>query len=169
MPRVTLGFPTYDRPAYLAEALRGCLDQTYDDYEVVVIDNGSGPATQEVLDRFVEPRLRVVRFDENIGLMPAYNALVEHAGGEIIAQLGDDDVCLPDRLARTVAELDAHPEAGVAHGDAIVIDADGRETGRWTARQFGRRALLDMLFFGGNHVISPTAAVRRSAYEACGG
>src|SRR4051794_12434050 len=169
MTRVTLGFPTYDRPAYLAEALRGCLDQTYDDYEVVVIDNGSGPGTQEVLDRFADPRLRVVRFDENIGLMPAYNALVEHAAGEIIAQLGDDDVCLPDRLARTVAELDAHPEAGVAHGDAIVIDADGRETGRWTARQFGRRALLDMLLFGGNHVISPTAAVRRGAYEACGG
>ena len=168
MPRVTLGFPTYDRPAFLAEALRGCLDQTYDDYEVVVIDNGSGPATQEVLDRFAGPRLRVVRFAENIGLMPAYSALVEHAAGEIIAQLGDDDVCLPDRLERTVAALDAHPGAGVAHGDAIVIDADGRETGRWTARQFGRRALLDMLFFGGNHVISPTAAVRREVYEACG-
>ena len=118
MPRVTLGFPTYDRPAFLAEALRGCLDQTYDDYEVVVIDNGSGPATQEVLDRFCGPRLRVVRFAENIGLMPAYAALVEHAAGEIIAQLGDDDVCLPDRLERTVAALDAHPGAGVAHGDA---------------------------------------------------
>ena len=162
------GVPDDDRPAFLAEALRGCLDQTYDDYEVVVIDNGSGPATQEVLDRFAGPRLRVVRFAENIGLMPAYSALVEHAAGEIIAQLGDDDVCLPDRLERTVAALDAHPGAGVAHGDAIVIDADGRETGRWTARQFGRRALLDMLFFGGNHVISPTAAVRREVYEACG-
>ena len=83
MPRVTLGFPTYDRPAFLQEALSGCLDQTYDDYEVVVIDNGSGPATQEVLDRFSGPRLRVVRFDENIGLMPAYNALVEHAAGAL--------------------------------------------------------------------------------------
>ena len=64
--------------------------------------------------------------------------------------------------------FDAHPDAGVAHGDAIIIDADGRETGTWTARQFGRRALLDMLFFGGNHIISPTAAVRRAAYDACG-
>ena len=110
-----------------------------------------------------------MRFDANIGLMPAYNALVDNARGEIIAQLGDDDVCLPDRLARTVAVFDAHPDAGVAHGDAIIIDADGRETGTWTARQFGRRALLDMLFFGGNHIISPTAAVTRTAYDACGG
>src|SRR3954454_12759599 len=165
MPRMTLGFPTYDRPAYLAEALRGCLDQTYDDFEVVVIDNGSGPGTQEVLDRFADPRLRVVRFDDNIGLMPAYNALVDNARGEIIAQLGDDDVCLPDRLRRTVAVFDAHPAAGFRPGDAIIIDAEGRETGTWTARQFGRRALLDMLFFGGNHIISPTAAVRRDAYE----
>ena len=162
MPRVTIGFPTYDRPAYLAQALASCLEQTYDDYEVVVIDNGSGPETQELLDRFASPRLRVVRFDANIGLMPAYNALVDNARGEIIAQLGDDDICLPDRLSRTVAVFDAHPDAGVAHGDAIIIDADGRETGTWTARQFGRRALLDMLFFGGNHIISPTAAVTAS-------
>ena len=68
-----------------------------------------------------------------------------------------------------MAVFDAHPDAGVAHGDAIIIDADGRETGHWTARQFGRRALLDMLFFGGNHIISPTAAVHRAAYDACGG
>ncbi len=168
MPRVTIGFPTYDRPAYLAQALASCLGQTYDDYEVVVVDNGSGAATQEVLDRYDAPRLRVVRFDDNIGLMPAYNALVDNAAGEIVAQLGDDDICMPDRLARTAAVFDAHPDAGVAHGDAIIIDADGRETGTWTARQFGRRALLDMLFFGGNHIISPTAAVRRAAYDACG-
>ena len=134
-PRVTLGVATYERDTYLQEAVASCLRQTYDDLEVlVVLDGGRNPDVEQVLAGFDDPRLRLVRHERNRGIAEAYNTIIREGRGELIAMLGDDDVCEPDRIARQVAVFDRHPDTGVAHGAASIIDGQGVQRGTWPSQ-----------------------------------
>jgi glycosyltransferase involved in cell wall biosynthesis len=170
-PRVTLGIATYNRHDYLAEAIRSALDQDFSDLEVlVVLDGTTNPQTDEVLQAFAdEPRLRVVRHETNRGIAAAYNTFVSEGRGELIAMIGDDDLCLPGRIRRQVEIFDRHPETGVAHGDAIVIDSAGRQTSVWPSAEFTPSALLQSFFRSHNHLVDPSRMVHRRVYEAVGG
>jgi glycosyltransferase involved in cell wall biosynthesis len=169
-PRVTLGIATYNRDTYLAEAIASSLAQECEDFEIVVVDDGStNPAIGEILAGFDDPRLRVVRHPENRGIAEAYNTMVGEGRGELIAMLGDDDVCMPGRLAREVAIFDAHPDTGVVHGDALVLDARGGVSGRWESRDFTPTALIQAFFRSHNYLVDPTRMVHRRVYEAVGG
>ncbi|HEY1713727.1 MAG TPA: glycosyltransferase, partial [Solirubrobacteraceae bacterium] len=170
-PRVTLGIATYNRHDYLAEAIRSALDQDFADLEVlVVLDGTTNPQTDEVLATFAgEPRLRVVRHETNRGIAAAYNTFVSEGRGELIAMIGDDDLCLPGRIRRQVEIFDRHPETGVVHGDAVVIDSGGRQTGVWPSREFTPAALVQSFFRSHNHLVDPSRMVHRRVYEAVGG
>ncbi len=170
-PRVTLGIATYNRDTYLAEAIRSGLEQDYGDLEVlVVLDGSTNPATDEVLAGFGdEPRLRVVRHERNLGIAAAYNTFVSEGRGELIAMLGDDDLCLPGRIRRQVEIFDRFPETGVVHGDATVINSAGRQTGVWNSAEFTPSALVQSFFRSHNHLVDPTRMVHRRVYDAIGG
>ena len=98
--------PTRERAETLRFALRTCLDQTFDDYEVVVSDNFSSPATKRVVDELGSPKVRYVRTAEPVAMSTNWEFGVSHARGEFVVLIGDDDALLPhalkelDRLAR---------------------------------------------------------------------
>src|SRR5205085_10593593 len=132
---------------YLAEAIDSCLAQDHPDFEVLVVVDGSPApeALEAVLARYDgEPRVRVVRHERNLHIAAAYNTIVREARGELIAMLGDDDVGLPDRVSRSVAVFDRHPDTGVVHGDATIIDGSGRHVGKWTSGDFAPAAMLEL-------------------------
>src|SRR5256885_15427294 len=83
--------------------------------------------------------------------------------------LGDDALCEPDRLGRCVAIFARHPDTGIVHGDAVVIDADGREVGRWKSGELPPAELLELLVRRHNYLIDPTRMVHRRVYEEIGG
>jgi glycosyltransferase involved in cell wall biosynthesis len=169
-PRVTLGVATYERDTYLAAAVASCLRQTYDDLEVlVVLDGGSNPNVEQVLAGFEDPRLRIVRHERNRGIAEAYNTIIREGRGELIAMLGDDDVAEPDRIARQVAVFDRHPDTGVAHGAASIIDGDDVQRGVWPSQDRSRHELLRHLVREHNTLVDPTRMVHRRVYEAVGG
>ena len=170
-PRVTLGIATYNRDKYLAQAIRSGLEQDLGRLEVLVVADGStNPAIEEVLSGFRgDSRLRVVRHERNLGIAAAYNTFVAEGRGELIAMIGDDDVCLPGRLRRQVEVFDRFPDTGVVHGDAVVIDAAGHRTGVWNSRDFTPAQLVQSFFRSHNHLVDPTRMVHRRVYEAVGG
>lgn len=170
-PRVTLGIATYNRDTYLAAAIRSGLEQDFTDLEVlVVLDGSTNPAIDEVLAGFTaEPRLRVARHERNLGIAAAYNTFVSEGRGELIAMLGDDDLCLPGRIRRQVEIFDRFPGTGVVHGDATVINAAGRQTGVWNSAEFSPSALIQSFYRSHNHLVDPTRMVHRHVYEAVGG
>ncbi len=169
-PRVTLGIATFNRDTYLAEAVESALSQDYEDFELLlVVDGSTNPAIEDVLGGFDDARLRVVRHPENRGIAEAYNTMVSEGRGELIAMLGDDDVCMPGRLTREAAIFDAHPDTGVVHGDALVIDGGGRVSGRWESADFSPDALVQTFFRSHNYLVDPTRMVHRRVYEAVGG
>ncbi len=110
-----------------------------------------------------------MRHETNRGIAAAYNTFVSEGRGELIAMIGDDDLCLPGRIRRQVEIFDRHPETGVVHGDAIVIDADGRQTGVWPSAEFTPSALVQSFFRSHNHLVDPSRMVHRRVYEAVGG
>ena len=170
-PRVTLGIATYNRHDYLADAVRSALEQDFLDLEVlVVLDGTTNPQTDEVLASFGnEPRLRVVRHDGNRGIAAAYNTFVSEGRGELIAMIGDDDACLPGRVRRQVEIFDRFPDTGVVHGDAVIIDSAGVQTGVWPSAEFTPSALVQSFFRSHNHIVDPSRMVHRRVYEAVGG
>ncbi len=170
-PRVTLGIATYDRDTYLAAAIGSVLSQGYEDFELLVVcDGSSNPRIDEVIAGFAgDPRLRVVQHEVNRGIAAAYDTIWREGRGELIAMLGDDDVCLPDRLARQVAVFDRWPDTGVVHGDALIVDAAGATTGRWDSRDFTQAELVHAFFRSHNHLVDPTRMVHQRVYEAVGG
>ncbi len=125
-PRVTVAIPTWNRAELLRQALTSALSQTLVDFEIVVSDNGSTDDTEAVVASFgADPRIAYSRLPENIGLHGNLNRCLGLGTAPLVTILQDDDLMLPDNLARKLAAFDRHPEAVLVHGDFRFIDADG--------------------------------------------
>src|SRR4051812_17078442 len=125
MARVTVFIPTYNRARLLPHAISGVLEQTYDEFKLIVSDNASTDETPQVIRRYDDPRLEYVRQPENLGLLGNHNWFLEQVDSDYALILPDDDLVYPTLLERTVAELDSRPDAGMAHAAFDVIDEDG--------------------------------------------
>ncbi len=129
-PRVSVVIPTYNRPVFLQQAIESVLGQTFGDFEILVIDDGSTSETRSVVEILNDPRIRYVR-QENAGRSAARNRGLALARGEYVAFLDDDDLYLSEKLTVEVAFLDAHPEIGLMAGGAQIIATDGTFLRTW--------------------------------------
>jgi GT2 family glycosyltransferase len=129
-PRTSVIIPTYNRSAYLRQAVDSVFAQRRQDFEILVVDDGSTDDTAQVVASMADPRLRYLP-QANAGRSAARNRGLAEARGEYIAFLDDDDLYLPDKLAVQTAYLDDHPEAGLAAGGALMIAADGTCLRTW--------------------------------------
>lgn len=121
---VTAAIPTYNRAYYLDGALESIFSQTFRDFEVLVVDDGSTDETPAVLAPYGE-RIRVVR-QENHGRAAARNRAVSEARGRYVSFLDSDDRWLPEKLERHVQLLEARPDVAMVHGHVDVIDEGGQ-------------------------------------------
>ncbi|GGO98790.1 glycosyltransferase family 2 protein [Stakelama pacifica] len=109
-PTVSVIIPTYNSAALIAETLDSLVAQTFSDFEVIVVDDCSPDHTAAVVRAYGDPRIRFVRAPVNRGCVHARNLGFSLARGRYVAGLDHDDLCMPERFARQVAFLDAHPE-----------------------------------------------------------
>jgi glycosyltransferase involved in cell wall biosynthesis len=124
-PAVSVVIPVHNRARFIADAVGSVLRQTYDDLEVIVVDDGSTDGTVQVVEALADRRIRIVAHDGNRGIPAARNTGLEAARGRFIAWLDSDDIARPNRLAVQVAFLEAHPEAAMVGSCAGTIAADG--------------------------------------------
>ena len=127
-PRVSVLMTIYNAEPYLKVAIDSILTQTFSDWELIAVDDGSKDQSTEILSTYDDPRVRVFTLPENAGRTPALRYAFEQAKGEYIAVLDSDDVALPERLARQVEFLDNHPEVVFVGSWAQIIDETGRIT-----------------------------------------
>ena len=125
-PKVTVFIPVHNREHYIRVAVNSILAQTFEDFELIVVDDGSTDRTAEVLADYSDPRLRVLQNPANLGIPASRNRGLEAARGEYIALLDSDDHAYPDRLARQVKYLDANPEITQVGSWCSFMDSDGR-------------------------------------------
>jgi hypothetical protein len=129
-PKVTVLMSVRNGEPYVREAVRSVLDQTYADFEFLVVDDASTDATVEIVESFGDSRVRIVRNDVNVGQVPSLNRGLREARGEYIARLDADDACLPRRLDRQVEVLDSEPRVCLVGTWLQAIDERGRRLGR---------------------------------------
>jgi glycosyltransferase involved in cell wall biosynthesis len=172
--RVSVLVSTYDRPALLRASLQSILAQTYDDYDVLVWNDG-GPAIDGTVPELADPRVRYHHNTENQGVMAAVAGGLRKLTGEYIAHMDDDDEWDPRFLAAHVALLDENPSASVSFCDHWVMSEDGTLEDHATvenSRHWGRLALAPGLHepayevaFRGSIPMASAALVRRSALD----
>jgi hypothetical protein len=115
---------------YIREAVRSVLDQTFDDFELIVVDDASTDATAEVVEGFGDSRIRLLRNESNLGQVASLNRGLREARGEYVARIDADDACLPTRLARQVDVLDSEPRVCLVGTWMQAIDERGRRLAR---------------------------------------
>jgi len=125
MTRVSVIIPTYNRAATLGRAIDSALEQTIDDLEVVVVDDGSTDDTESVLAAYEDPRVRTIIHATNQGANVARNTGLEHVRGEYVAFLDSDDVWHPAKLERQLAALEARSSIWVGAYCDTAYDLSG--------------------------------------------
>lgn len=109
-PKVSILFPVYNVEKYLREAVDSILEQSFTDFEMIVLDDCSPDGSAAILDTYTDPRIVRYRGEKNQGLANVLNVGMDMARGEYIARMDSDDISLPHRLQVQVDYLDSHPE-----------------------------------------------------------
>ena len=130
-PKVSIGLPVYNGERYLSEALESLVSQTFEDLEIIVVDNCSTDRTAEIARSFAsrDPRVRYVRNPRNIGAAGNFKRAFHLSKGMYFKWMAHDDVCLPDFVRHCVEVLDARPDVVLAYPSPLDIDENGSVIG----------------------------------------
>lgn len=130
-PRVSIVLPVHNGAAFLDDAIQSVLDQTFADFELICVDDGSTDSTPAILTRHAaaDERIRIITNRPNKGLPGALNTGFAAARGPLHTWTSDDNIARPHMLERLVQTLDANPDAAIAHANYSVIDGQGRIIG----------------------------------------
>jgi len=123
---VSIILPTYNRAALLPRSIESVLGQSYGDFELIVVDDGSEDDSAGVVARFADERIRYLRLPKNCGLPKARNAGLAQARGAYFAFQDSDDEWMAEKLDRQKCLLEAHPETAAVYADMLRVCADGR-------------------------------------------
>ena len=105
--------PVYNAAQYVGAAIASLLQQSFTDFEMIIVNDGSTDGSNREIKRIFDPRIRLIEFDSNRGVVDALNAGLDHARGRLIARMDADDLSRADRFARQVRFLDRHPNIGI--------------------------------------------------------
>jgi glycosyltransferase involved in cell wall biosynthesis len=166
-PRISVVMSVYNGEKYLHEAVDSILNQTFTDFEFIIIDDASIDGTWEILSSYCDPRIRLVHNQENIGLTRSLNKGLALAQGEYIARMDADDISLPKRFEKQIVYLDLHPDIWVVGGQIDFIDDKG-------SREQAHPYPIDEKFlrwnaiFNGPTVIHPAVMMRQEKLNQLG-
>ena len=164
--RVSVVLPTFDRAGLVRVAVDSVLAQTYEDIELIVVDDGSADETLSMLAAYRDPRLRVLAREHSGILGRMNNAALEIATGEFIALIDSDDVWLPGKIERQIRVLVESPDVGLVCSNAHVVNDRGDDLGYLylPVDSGASGAVLEQLL-DANFVIRSSAVMRRTLVE----
>lgn len=163
-PLVSIVMPFFNAAEYIGFAVESLIGQTYPYWEAILINDGSTDSSLEQIGKWQDSRLKLVNLTENKGIVHALNVGLSLAAGKYIARMDADDICIPERLAKQVAVMEANPNLTVLGSAAWVIDEAGQLTGQQMARPQTDAEIKASLFFG-CPFIHPTIMMRKSVLE----
>jgi glycosyltransferase involved in cell wall biosynthesis len=130
-PKVTVIIPTYNRAHLIKRAIKSVLNQTFQDFEIIVVDDGSTDNTEEVVKSFNDLRIKYIKHQKNLGASAARNTGIKNSKGEYIAFLDSDDEWLPEKLEKQMRYFKKiekrRGKLGLVYCDSIWCDEEGRK------------------------------------------
>jgi glycosyltransferase involved in cell wall biosynthesis len=168
-PLVSVLMPVYNTAPFLSKALEGVLSQTHENFELIVVDDGSTDDAVNILARYAsrDRRVRILRL-AHVGIARARNAALRMAQGAFAANNDSDDISLPDRLARQLDYLQRHPECVAVGCQTLFVDADGDPIQRLTTDLEHEQIVAGLLHGRGLSLVHSSMMLRRGAAERVG-
>jgi glycosyltransferase involved in cell wall biosynthesis len=162
-PLISIVLPTYNGSRYLREAIESCLAQTYQNWELILVDDCSTDATPDIIAEYTsrDRRIHSIRHEVNKKLPEALNTGHAAARGEYLTWTSDDNRLLPSAIEEMTRFLEEHPGVGVVYADCVLIDEAGRYMQDFPALPASRLAYMDAL--------GACFLYRRAVYETLGG
>lgn len=176
MPRVSVLVPAYNHEHFVKHSIQSVLDQHFEDFELVIVDDGSSDGTLSKIQEFSDPRIKIFSHEKNLGAVVAERTCFENSTGEYVAILNSDDMFCPDKLEKQVKFLDENRHYGAVFSYAEIIDENGN---RFTNKDHfyfkifeqanrDRYEWLNYFFNFGNCLCHPSVLIRRQCYETTG-
>lgn len=169
-PKVSVLMPVYNAERYLAEAVESILEQTFEDFEFIIINDGSTDNSLSILQEYAakDERIRLIS-RENRGLVATLNEMIDLAQGELLARMDADDIALPERLERQVAYLGTHSDCVVVGVRVTLIDPDGETLRPWGKHTTHEEIDAEHMAQRGGAITHPAAVIRAHAMRQIGG
>lgn len=167
--KVSVIIPTYNRAHFVSEAIDSVLNQTFNDFELMVVDNYSADNTEAVVSSYNDKRIRYFKNQNNGFVSINRNYGIEKSQGEYIAFLDDDDLWLPEKLEKQVELLDSNKALGLIYSDCYVIEADGVPEVTYLAHRKPVRGHAFNELFQSNPIPMLTVIIRREVLDKVGG
>ncbi|NEQ98860.1 MAG: glycosyltransferase [Cyanothece sp. SIO2G6] len=170
VPTVSVLLPVYNAEQYLDQALQSILNQTFTDFEVIAINDGSTDRSEAILSAYAQQDKRIKLISRpNAGLTPTLNEGLGVAQGQYIARMDSDDVAFPERFAKQVAFLEQHPDCVVVGCRVMLIDSEGLDITPF-AQETEHDAIDNAMMSGqGGAICHPAAMMRCDAIRSIDG
>jgi glycosyltransferase involved in cell wall biosynthesis len=160
MPSVSILMPVYNAEPYLSEAIQSMLNQTYADFELIILDDCSTDRSAEVVQTFSDARIVYHRNEVNSGLANNLNTGLKLATGKYIARMDGDDISLPHRLQTQVDFLESHPDIDLCSCAMQMFGADNQ---LWIRDRDPEQVKITMMFYSA--VLHASSVFRRDVFE----
>lgn len=162
-PYITVLMPAYNAETYIGEAIESILNQTFGNFEFIIVDDGSEDSTADIIDfyRSEDERIRPLKNESNKGLCFSLNRGLDAASGKYIARMDADDISLPERFEKQVSFMDSHHEVAVS--SAWMKTIGKRKADVWTTPTSHNDILAQL--FCNNCLWHPVAVIRREVLE----
>lgn len=165
--KISVNICCYNSEKFITETLKSVLDQTFDNFEVIIVDDGSKDRTGEIIKKFDDPRIKYF-YQQNRGLSASRNRAIELSSGEYIAFLDHDDIWLPDKLKKQLALFDKHPALGLVYSDCYVYNVNNKiKLKHSDLTKLFRGNVIDELFVG-DFIPLLTATIPRRVVDSIG-
>ena len=167
-PAVSIIMPTYNRADYLKKSIQSVLDQTFIDFEIIVMNNYSTDNTLEAINSFNDSRIKVINFKNDGIIAKSRNQGIMQSVGKYVAFLDDDDLWCPDKLELQIKYLLEHPEFDLVYSNALIIDEHGTKKGLLKDSKDAKtgQVFLDLLY--DNFIPVLTVLMKRKIIETSG-
>ncbi len=167
MSTVSVLLPVYNCEKYAADAIDSILTQSFDDFELIIVNDGSTDRSDEIVRSYTDQRIVYLENDQNVGLVRSLNSGLSIARGVFIARMDADDISFPGRFEKQVSYLHDHPEIGVLGTAIQVINTEGRTIS--SCRFPANHDLIAWSLCFRNPIVHPSAMMRRETLINNGG
>jgi glycosyltransferase involved in cell wall biosynthesis len=161
-PKISLVMPVYNEEKYLQESIPSILNQTFGDFEFIIIDNGSKDRSLEIIKSYKDERIKLIHLDVNIGAAKAVNMGIKIAKGKYIASFCADDISDPKRFELEFDYLEKNPHIFLVGASAIYIDENGKEIRRF--RKYNDYKMLAWRLRKGCSIVYPSIMFRNEGF-----
>ena len=166
--QISVIIPAYNATEYISMAIESVLNQNYNNFELVIINDGSTDNTEEIVFGFKDERIRYFR-QENSGLAATHNTGIRQSRGKFITKLDADDQIMPDFISRHLQEFQKHPQADLIYCDDYLIDENSKPIRIIERPEYNdQKLLIRDLFRSGFPVVPFRTCIRRSVFDKIG-